>query len=81
MYPSAFTVSRFLHPKAVTFWRVDGRIQGLSIRKNFKTRAGASAEKASLEAKAAQTETGIRTALTRTPELVGSIWRKLRRSD
>jgi integrase len=65
MYPSAFTVSRFINPNGITSWRVDGRINGLRIRKNFKTRAEAGAEKASLEAKAAQTETGVRTALTR----------------
>lgn len=55
MSPSAFTVSRFINPNGTTSWRVDGRIQGPRIRKNFKTRAETGAEKATLEAKAAQT--------------------------
>jgi hypothetical protein len=65
MSPSAFIVSRFVNRNGITSWRVDGRINGLRIRKNFKTRAEAGAEKASLDIKAAQSETGVRTALTR----------------
>jgi len=65
MSPSPFVVSRFVNPNGITSWRVDGRINGLRIRKNFKTRAEAGAEKASLDIKAAQSETGVRTALTR----------------
>ena len=53
MSPTPFVVSRFVNPNGITSWPVDGRINGLLIRKNFKTRAEAGAEKATLDAKIA----------------------------
>ena len=41
MSPTPFVVSRFVNPNGITSWRVDGRINGLRIRKNFKTRGEA----------------------------------------
>jgi integrase len=68
MSQSAFIVTKFTNRNGVTSWRVDGRLNGLRIRKNFKSREEAGAEKAALDAKAAQTETGVRTTLTRLTE-------------
>ena len=64
MQQSAFTVTRFLNRNGVTSWRIDGRLHGLRIRKNFKTREEAGAEKAVLEAKAAQAASNVRSACT-----------------
>jgi hypothetical protein len=49
MSPSAFIVSRFVNRNGITSWRVDGRLHGLRIRKNFKTRVEAGAEKNALD--------------------------------
>ncbi|MCS6242680.1 MAG: site-specific integrase [Opitutus sp.] len=65
MSPSAFIVSRFVNRNGITSWRVDGRLHGLRIRKNFKTRVEAGAEKDALDIKAAQSDTGIRSTATR----------------
>ena len=46
MSPSAFIVSRFVNRNGITSWRVDGRLHGLRIRKNFKYRVEVGAEKA-----------------------------------
>ena len=64
MQQSAFTVTRFLNRNGVTSWRVDGRLHGLRIRKNFKTREEAGAERAVLEAKATQAASNVRSAST-----------------
>ncbi|HVA92418.1 MAG TPA: site-specific integrase, partial [Chloroflexota bacterium] len=67
MNQSKFAVSSFENRNGVTSWRVDGRLHGVRIRKNFKTREEAAAEKAVLEIKALQTSAGLRqiaTALT-----------------
>ena len=48
MSPTPFVVSRFVNRNGITSWRVDGRIHGLRIRKNFKTRVEAGAKKAAL---------------------------------
>ncbi|MFA6286995.1 MAG: site-specific integrase [Opitutaceae bacterium] len=64
MKQSTFTVSRFTNRNGISSWRVDGRLHGLRIRKNFKTREEAGTEKEILEAKAAQTQSGLRTATT-----------------
>ncbi|MCS6243380.1 MAG: hypothetical protein H2172_05890 [Opitutus sp.] len=65
MSPTPFVVSRFVNPNGITSWRVDGRINGLRIRKNFKTRGEAGAEKDALNIKAAQSDTGIRATSAR----------------
>ena len=49
-----FSVSRFKNPTGSYSWRVDGRLNGVRIRRNFKTQEEASAEKAVLEIKGAQ---------------------------
>ena len=64
MQQSPFTVTRFLNRNGVISWRVDGRLHGLRIRKNFKTREEAGAERAALEAKAAQAASNVRSACT-----------------
>ena len=64
MSPSAFIVSRFVNRNGITSWRVDGRLHGLRIRKNFKTRVEAGAEKDALDIKAAQSDTAIGSTAT-----------------
>ena len=65
MSPTPFVVSRFVNRNGITSWRVDGRIHGLRIRKNFKTRQEAGAEKAALDIKAVQADSGVRSTTTR----------------
>jgi len=65
MNQSAFAVSQFRNRNGITSWRVDGRINGVRIRKNFKTREEAAAEKATLELKALQaTASNLRSIAT-----------------
>ena len=45
-------------------FRVDGRLHGVRIRRNFKTQEGATAEKAALELKAMQTASGLQSVTT-----------------
>jgi hypothetical protein len=59
-----FVVSRFENRNGVTSWRVDGRLHGLRIRKNFKTREEAAAEQAALEVKSLQIASGMRSVAT-----------------
>ncbi len=59
-----FAVSRFENRNGVTSWRVDGRLHGLRIRKNFKTREEAAAEKAASNLKSLQAASGLRAAMT-----------------
>src|SRR5580658_9855899 len=49
-----FAVSRFKNRNGVFSFRVDGRLHGVRIRRNFKTREEAAAEVAALELKALQ---------------------------
>ncbi|PTY07962.1 hypothetical protein DB347_07005 [Opitutaceae bacterium EW11] len=55
---SEFLISRFENRNGSFSWRVDGRLNGVRIRRNFKTKEEACAEKAALETKAAQIESG-----------------------
>ena len=64
MNQPTFTVSRFENRNGVISWRVDGRLHGLRIRRNFKTREEAAAEKATLELKAEQVASGMRSVTT-----------------
>jgi len=64
MPEQAFTVCRFENRNGVTSWRVSGWLAGVRIRKNLKTREDAAAEKAALDAKAAQIAGGVRSATT-----------------
>lgn len=64
MNQSPFAVTRFENRNGVISWRVDGRLHGVRIRKNFKTREEAIAEKATQELKALQAEAGLQSATT-----------------
>ena len=64
MNQSSFAVTRFQNRNGVISWRVDGRLHGVRIRKNFKTREEAIAEKATQELKALQADAGLQSATT-----------------
>jgi hypothetical protein len=64
MNHTEFGVSRFENRNGVTSWRVTGWLHGVRIRKNFKTREEAAAEKAVLELSALQATAGMRAAMT-----------------
>src|SRR5436305_13035250 len=64
MNQSKFEIVSFDNRNGSTSWRVVGWLHGERVRKNFKTRAEAAAEKATLEVRAAQTEQGMRTVAT-----------------
>jgi integrase len=64
MNHTEFAVSRFENRNGVTSWRIAGWLHGVRIRKNFKTREEAAAEKAALELNALQATAGMRTAMT-----------------
>jgi integrase len=64
MNHTQFTVSRFENRNGVASWRVAGLLHGVRIRKNFKTKEEAAAEKAVLELNAVQATAGLRTATT-----------------
>lgn len=63
-HENTFAVSRFLNRNGVTSWRVAGWLHGVRIRKNFKTKEEAAAEKAALELKVMQATSGLRSATT-----------------
>jgi len=63
-HENTFAVSRFLNRNGVISWRVAGWLHGVRIRKNFKTKEEAAAEKACLELKAMQVTSGLRSATT-----------------
>ena len=62
---SQFVISEFTNPSGEIVFRVTGWLDGKRIRKNFRTRAEASAERQTLEIQCVQSETGIRTTATR----------------
>jgi integrase len=64
MKSAKFLVRQFENRNGVTSWRVEGRLHGLRIRKNFKTREEAGAERTALELQALQAASGIRPATT-----------------
>lgn len=64
MNPTQFTVTRFENRNGTTSWRVSGWLNGLRVRRNFKTREEAGAEKAVLEIKSLQAASGVRSAVT-----------------
>jgi integrase len=59
-----FTIRRFNNRNGATSWRVIGYIHGERIRRNFKTREEAAAEKAALETKRVQIASGHRALLS-----------------
>jgi len=64
MNQTEFAVSRFENRNGVTSWRVAGLLHGVRIRKNFKTKEEAAAEKIMLEIGALQATAGMRVAAT-----------------
>ena len=64
MNQTGFAVSQFRNRNGTISWQVDGRLNGVRIRKNFKTRDEAAVEKGTLELKAMQTEAGMRSVST-----------------
>ncbi|HXA13698.1 MAG TPA: site-specific integrase [Opitutaceae bacterium] len=62
---SSFVISQFTNPSGEVVCRVTGWLDGKRVRKNFATRAEAEAERQILEVQRLQSETGIRTAITR----------------
>jgi integrase len=59
-HENSFSVSRFKNRNGVFSFRVDGRLHGVRIRRNFKTKEEACAEKAALELKALQSASSVR---------------------
>ena len=64
MNHTEFAVSRFENRNGVTSWRVTGRLHGIRIRRNFKTREEAAAERSTLEIKALQAASGLHAVAT-----------------
>ncbi len=65
MTQSTFALSEFKNRNGVASWRVSGFLAGVRIRKNFKSKAEAVAEKSVLEIQALQETAGcIRSATT-----------------
>ena len=64
MNQPTFAVTQFENRNGVISWRVDGRLHSVRIRKNFKTREEAIAEKATQELKALQADAGLQSATT-----------------
>jgi hypothetical protein len=64
MHHSSFVVSRFQNRNGVFSFRVDGRLNGVRIRRNFKTQEKAAIEKAALERKALQLASDLHAVTT-----------------
>jgi integrase len=64
MNQTTFTVIRFVNRNGTASWRVCGYLHGARVRKNFKSREEAGAEKAALELKALQNTSGLRASAT-----------------
>src|SRR5476651_404391 len=60
----SFVLSRFRNCKGNPTWRVSGWLHGVRIRKNFKAREEAAAEKSVLEIRAVQAAAGLRSGTT-----------------
>jgi integrase len=65
MKHAKFVVTRFVNRCGAVSWRVDGRLHGVRIRRNFKLKEEAAGEKAALEIKAEQNTSGMRSITTR----------------
>jgi integrase len=63
-HENKFSVSRFRNRNGVFSFRVDGHLNGVRIRRNFKTLEEAAAEKAALELKALQLVSNLRAVTT-----------------
>ena len=64
MKQSTFALTRFENQSGLLSWRVEGRLHGIRIRKNFQSREEAAAEKAALELKSMQAASGLRMTTT-----------------
>ena len=64
MKKTQLTIKSHRNPSGTQSWRVEGWFLGERLRKNFRDRADALAEKSILEIRAAQTEAGMRSAGT-----------------
>lgn len=63
-HENSFVVRRFENRNGVISWRVAGWLHGVRIRKNYKSKEEAAAEKAALELGAMQATAGLRSATT-----------------
>lgn len=64
MNSTDFVIARFENRNGVTSWRVSGFLHGVRVRRNFQTREEAAAERATLEIKALQSASGLRSIAT-----------------
>ena len=64
MRNQAIRIRRFKNRNGVFSWRIDGRLGGIRLRRNFRTPEEAAAEKAALEIKALQTASSLRAITT-----------------
>ncbi len=60
----SFAVRRFKNRNGISTWRVDGRINGVRIRRNFAIQEEAAAEKATLQIKSEQIAAGMQSVVT-----------------
>lgn len=63
-HENSFVVRRFENRNGVISWRVASWLHGVRIRKNYRSKEEAAAEKATLELKAVQTTAGLRSVTT-----------------
>jgi integrase len=63
-HENKFSVSRFRNRNGVFSYRVDGRLNGVRIRRNFKTQEEAATEKAALELKSLQIGSNLQAVVT-----------------
>jgi hypothetical protein len=64
MNHTTFIVTRFNNKTGTVSWRVSGNLHGIRIRKNFRSREEAGAERAALELRALQSARGLRASPT-----------------
>ncbi|MGH8018761.1 MAG: hypothetical protein ACREIA_10790 [Opitutaceae bacterium] len=64
MPDTTFALTRFENRNGKISWRISGWLAGIRIRKNFKSREEAAAEKAALELKTLQVTSGLRSTTT-----------------
>jgi hypothetical protein len=63
-HENKFSVSRFRNRNGVFSFRVDGRLNGVRIRRNFKDQEQAATEKAALELKSLQIGSSLQAVTT-----------------
>ena len=75
MKKATFLFTRFINRNGVVSWRVEGRPGGIRIRKNFKTREEAVAERTALEMNAIKAQVVGRVSMRRTKFYGMARWR------